>query len=118
MSESPTISTWNYAAAASGIPGSATAVTAQAAPQDPNLSIRVLSLQLDCSTNTAIEFTVQDTSAVVLARIPVTTSGKNGASYRFDPPLVATKGAGLQIKCSASFTGALYANLQGDVVIR
>ncbi|CAB4153244.1 hypothetical protein UFOVP602_50, partial [uncultured Caudovirales phage] len=63
-----TISTWTYVPPALGINASATAVTVAAAPSDPTLSLCVDSIELDGATNTAMEFTIQDTAGVVLLR--------------------------------------------------
>jgi hypothetical protein len=114
----PTVYTWTYVPPTTGIAGSSTAVTVIAAPSDPNLSLCIDSIQLDGATNTAFEFTIQDTNSVVLLRKAFSTAGKSGDNVLFAEPLIATKGLGIQIKCSTAFTGNIYCNIQGRAILK
>lgn len=112
------LGTWSYAPPAGGIAGTSTAVTVQAAHPDPRVSIAVDSMQIDASSNTAVEFTIQDANSVILHRAAIPTTGKNAGLYIFAQPLIATKGFAVQIKSSGTFTGNAYANLQGRFIIK
>lgn len=108
--------TWVYAAPASGLVNTTTAVTIKAAvaAQRGNISsIQIMSEAL----GTATEFAIRDGAAgTVLWRIKINTAGLvNGQTFVFDPPLrQAAVNTLLEIvTLTASTTGAVYFNAQG-----
>lgn len=107
---------WRYAAAASGIVNTTTPVTIKAAAAGVVQSI--LSMQIMAEAlGTATELAVRDGSGgTVLWRIKIPTAGLlGGRDINFDPPLVGTAGNLLEVvTLSASTTGAVYVNAQGE----
>jgi hypothetical protein len=108
--------TWVYAAPASGLVNTTTAVTIKAAvaAQRGNISsIQIMSEAL----GTATEFAIRDGAAgTVMWRIKINTAGLvNGQTFVFDPPLrQAAVNTLLEIvTLTASTTGAVYFNAQG-----
>lgn len=108
--------TWSYAAPASGLVNTTTAVTIKAAvaSQRGNISsIQIMSEAL----GTATEFAIRDGAAgTVMWRIKINTAGLvNGQTFVFDPPLrQAAVNTLLEIvTLTASTTGAVYFNAQG-----
>jgi hypothetical protein len=110
-------SDWSYAAAASGIVNTTTAVPIKAAVAGQRNyvnSIQVMSEAL----GTATELAVRDgAGGTVLWRTKVGTGGApSGGTFNFDPPLVGTTNTLLEVvTLTASTTGAVYFNAQGYV---
>jgi hypothetical protein len=105
---------WTYTPPSLGIAGTSTAVRVKAAAMDGQGRIVVDQITLGGSSNTAMEFTIQSSGGTVIWRQPITTAGiPSPVTIRFDPPRIAPPGEALDIKCSGSFTGNIYANLGG-----
>lgn len=110
-------SDWSYAAAASGILNTTTAVTIKAAVtgQRNHLSgLQVMAEALGATTELAIR---DGAGGTVLWRTKIGTGGLTaGINVTFETPLVGTAGTLLEVvTLSASVTGAVYVNAQGYV---
>lgn len=113
-----TASAWSYAAAASGIVNTTTAVTIKAAA-GANMRNYITAIQImsEALTN-ATEFAIRDgAGGTVLWRTKIGTGGlTNGISMTFPVPLVGTANTLLEIvTLTASGAGAVYFNAQGYV---
>lgn len=109
---------WNYAAAASGIVNTTTAVTTKTAAgaglRNYITSIQVMSEALGAAT----ELAVRDGAAgTVLWRTKIGTGGiTGGETFVFGTPLRGTADTLLEVvTLTASVTGAVYVNMQGFV---
>lgn len=107
---------WSYAAAASGISNTTTAVTIKTAA-GAGIRNYISSCQLSSDAlGAASEFAIRDGAAgTVLWRAKLTTTGiPSGLSISFDPPLRGTANTLLEVvTLTASITGALYVDCQG-----
>lgn len=106
--------TWVYAAAASGIVNTTTAVTVKAAA-GAGIRNYIKNMQIMAEAlGTATEFVVRDGAAgTVLFRTKITTAGAN-INLNFDIPLRGTANTLLEVATlTASTTGAVYVNMQG-----
>jgi len=106
--------TWSYAAAASGIVNTTTAVTVKAAA-GTGIRNYIKNIQIMAEAlGTATEFAVRDGAAgTVLFRTKITTAGVN-INLTFDTPLRGTANTLLEVvTLTASGTGAVYVNVQG-----
>lgn len=105
---------WAYAAAASGIAASTTAVTVKAAA-GAGLRNYVTNLQLSHATlGNATEFCVRDgAGGAVLHRMTLATTANENVTLMFDPPLRGSLNTLLEIVTLSSATGGVYCNLQG-----
>lgn len=107
---------WSYAAAASGIVNTTTAVTVKAAA-GAGVKNYVTSLQISAEAlGTASEVAIRDGAAgTVLWRTKIGTGGLvAGREIVFASPLVGTANTLLEVvTLTASGTGAVYVNLQG-----
>lgn len=106
---------WSYAAAASGIVNTTTAVTVKAAA---GVSIRncVTGIQVNTEAlGTATELAIRDGAAgTVLWRVKIPTAGIPYLDAQFACPLRGTANTLLEVvTLTASGTGAVYVNLQG-----
>lgn len=106
---------WSYAAAASGILNTTTAVTVKAAAaagiRNYITNIQVMSETLTTATELAIRDGV---AGAVLWRIKIPTTGLQAAQFDFAIPLRGTAATLLEIvTLTASGAGAVYVNLQG-----
>lgn len=106
---------WSYAAAASGIVNTTTAVTFKAATSGQRNyinSVQVMAEALGAATELAIR---DGAGGTVLWRIKIGTGGLTGGlSFVFEEPLVGTAGTLLEVvTLTASTTGAVYFNAQG-----
>lgn len=106
--------TWNYAAAASGIVSSTTAVTIKAAVASQRGNVSSLQLYAD-SGGTATEFALRDGAAgTVMWRAKIPATGMALVNVVFDPPLrQAAVNTLLEIVTLTSSAGATYCNVQG-----
>ena len=109
---------WAYAAAASGIVNTATAVTIKAAGA-AGIKNYITAIQIMAEAlNTATELAIRDgAGGAVLWRTKIGTGGLvNGLSIEFPSPLVGTAATLLEVvTLTASVTGAVYFNAQGFV---
>lgn len=109
---------WTYAAAASGISNTTTAVTIKAAGA-AGLRNYITSLHISSDAlGAATEFAIRDGAAgTVLWRMKLTTAGViGGQTIVFPTPLRGTAATLLEIvTLTASITGALYVNAAGYV---
>jgi|GEM_PF-2242478 len=109
---------WNYAAGASGIVNTTTAVTIKGA-SGAGLRNYITALQIDAEAlGTATEVAIRDgAGGTVLWRMKIGTGGLlAGRSIVFPTPLKGTANTLLEIvTLTASGTGAVYANAQGFV---
>lgn len=106
---------WQYAAGASGIVNTTTAVTVKAAA-GAGVRNYITSLQLAADAlGAATEFAIRDGAAgTVIFRTKIQTAGLAGVMYTFDSPLRGTANTLLEIvTLTASVTGGVFANLQG-----
>lgn len=107
---------WSYAAAASGIVNTTTAVTIKAAA-GAGLRNYVTGLQIDAEAlGTATELAIRDgAGGTVLWRMKIGASGLlAGRNIVFASPLKGTANTLLEVvTLSASGTGAVYVNAQG-----
>jgi len=108
------ISEWNYAAAASGIANTTTAVTIKAAVAAMRNYITRIQIAHDALT-TGGEFVIRDGAAgTVLFRTPLQTTAQELRDIAFDPPLRGTAGTLLEVATlTASGAGGVYVNVQG-----
>ena len=111
-------SNWNYAAAASGIVNTTTAVTVAAAA-GAGLRNYLNSVQyMSEALTTATELAIRDgAGGTVLWRTKIATGGMiASAEFHFDPPLRGTANTLLEVvTLTASGAGAVYFNAQGFV---
>lgn len=109
---------WNYAAAASGISNTTTAVTiASAAGSGLRNYITGIQLSSD-ALGAATELAVRDgAGGTVIWRKKIGTAGiVNGINYTFPSPLKSTANTLLEVvTLTASITGAVYFNSQGYI---
>jgi hypothetical protein len=108
---------WTYAAAASGIANTTTAVTFKAAHATLRNYVTWVDLWSEALT-TASEVAIRDGAAgTVLWRTKIATGGLLGGRYiRFDPPLQGTAATLLEVlTLTASGAGAVYFNAGGFV---
>lgn len=112
---------WVYAAAASGISNTTTAVTIKAAAA---ASVRNYITGIDISTDGALgaasEVAIRDgAGGTVLWRMKIGTAGlPNGRTIEFPTPLKGTAATLLEVvTLTASVTGAVYFNAQGYTAI-
>lgn len=105
---------WTYAAAASGIAGSTTAVTVKTAA-GAGLRNYVCSLQLQTATlGNATEFCIRDgAGGTVLFRTQLQTTALPLLTIDFAVPLKGSTNTLLEIVTLTSATGGVYCNLQG-----
>lgn len=115
---SPAATDWQYAAAASGIVNTTTAVTVKAAGGAGLRNyITGMCIMAD-ALGAATELVVRDGAAgTVIYRTKITTAGlPNGRQINFPTPLKGTAATLLEIATlTASVTGAVYVNMQGYV---
>lgn len=105
---------WTYAAAASGIVNTTTAVTVKAAA-GAGIRNYITGLQIAHATLGAVtEFAIRDGAAgTVLFRIQLQTAAKEDIQIEFPTPLRGTANTLLEIVTLTAVTGGVYANLQG-----
>ena len=110
---------WSYAAAAAGILNSTTAVTIKAAVAGQVASVRSLQIMAE-ALGAATELAIRDGAAgTVLWRTKIGTGGLTaGLAITFASPLRGTAGNLLEVvTLTASVTGAVYVNAQGESTI-
>jgi hypothetical protein len=108
---------WSYAAAASGIVNTTTAVTFKTADATHRNYITAIQIMAE-ALGTATELAIRDgAGGTVLWRIKIGTGGlTNGLSVVFPNPLRGTAATLLEVvTLTASTTGAVYFNAQGYV---
>lgn len=114
--ETPSSTAWSYAAAASGIVNTTTAVTIKAAA-GAGLKNYITSIQITSDAlGAATEFAIRDgAGGTVLWRIKINTAGLlGGIPIVISTPLVGTANTLLEVvTLTASVTGAVYFNAQG-----
>lgn len=106
---------WSYAAAASGISNTTTAVTIATAVTGYRNTIHAIQISAD-ALGAATELAVRDgAGGAVLWRMKLTTAGlPQQASHYFPVPLRGTAGNLLEVvTLTATVTGAVYFNAQG-----
>lgn len=108
--------TWNYAAAASGIVNTTTAVTMKAAAA-AGIRNYVNSLQIATDTlGAATELAIRDgASGTVLWRGKLQTTALPQTTINFDPPLRGTAATLLEAVTLTAVTGGVYVNAQGFI---
>ena len=115
----PTSTEWSYAAAASGIVNTTTAVTIKAAPAPATWRNYITDLQFMAEAlGAATELAIRDgAGGTVLWRIKIGTGGLTGGlSVNFQSPLRGSPGNLLEVvTLTASTTGAVYFNAQGFI---
>lgn len=110
---------WSYAAPASGLVNTTTAVTVAPAVTDQKNVIHAIQLSAD-ALGAATEFAIRDgAGGTVLWRMKLTTAAlAQEASHYFPVPLQGSAGNLLEIvTLTASVTGAVYFNAQGGTVM-
>ena len=107
-------SDWSYAAAASGIVNTTTAVTIKAAAGARNF---LCSLQIQTATlGGATELVVRDGAAgTVIWRTQLQTTALPLTEISFETPLVGSSGNLLEVATLTGVTGGVYVNAQGYV---
>ena len=108
---------WSYAAAASGIVNTTTAVTVRAAA-GASLRNYITNIQVMAETlTTATELVIRDGAAgTVIWRTKIPTGGLPSSQFIFLVPLKSTANTLLEVATlTASGAGAVYVNLQGFV---
>ena len=107
---------WTYAAAASGIANTGTAVTVKAAAANSQRNY-VTSLTIQSATlGAATEFCIRDGAAgTVLFRTQLQTTAMPLTQVNFSTPLKGSAGTLLEIVTLTAVTGGVYANLTGYV---
>ena len=108
---------WSYAAAASGIVNTTTAVTVKAAA-GASLRNYITNIQVMAETlTTATELVIRDGAAgTVIWRTKIPTGGLPSSQFDFSVPLKSTANTLLEVATlTASGAGAVYVNLQGFV---
>lgn len=105
---------WNYAAAASGIAGTTTAVTFKAAGTNGNRNY-VTSIQIQTATlGNATELAIRDgAGGAVLWRTQLQTTAMPLMSINFATPLRGSANTLLEVITLSSATGGVYFNAQG-----
>jgi predicted ATPase len=105
---------WNYAAAASGIVNTLTAVTIKAAA-GAGIRNYLSSLQLASDAlGGATEFVIRDgAGGTVLWRGKLQTTAMVQQTFNFDPPLRSTANTLLEVATLTAVTGGVYVNAQG-----
>lgn len=107
---------WKYAAAASGIVNTTTAVTAKAAA---GASVRNYVMSMQCSHDTlgaVTEFAIRDGAAGTImyrGKLNTTATDMTGNTINFEPPLQGTANTLVEIVTLTAVTGGVYCNLQG-----
>lgn len=107
---------WSYAAAASGIVNTTTAVTIKTAVSGYRNFINSIQVMAE-ALGTATELAIRDgAGGTVLWRTKIPTGGLPTTNIEFEEPLVGTAGTLLEVvTLTASTTGAVYFNAQGYV---
>lgn len=104
---------WNYAAAASGIANTTTAVTIKAAVAAVRNCITSFSLQ-SATLGAATEFAIRDGAAgAVLFRTQLQTTAMPLHSVKLGTPLCGTVNTLLEVVTLTAATGGVYFNAQG-----
>lgn len=106
---------WQYAAAASGIVNTTTAVTMKAAA-GAGIRNYITGLQISCGTlGGATELVIRDGAAgTVIWRQQLTTAGTTGVEMiAFATPLKGTANTLLEVATLTAVTGGIYVNAQG-----
>lgn len=105
---------WSYAAAASGIASTTTAVTIKAAA-GAGVRNYLSTLHISHATlGAATEFAVRDgAGGTVLFRATLGTAANEGVPMFFDPPLRGSANTLMEVVTLTSVTGGVYANAQG-----
>lgn len=109
------VTNWSYAAAASGIVNTTTAVTIKTATTGLRNYLSGLDLTAE-ALGAATELAIRDgAGGTVLWRIKIGTGGLTGGyQVAFDPPLAGTAATLLEVvTLTASVTGAVYVNARG-----
>jgi hypothetical protein len=105
---------WSYAAGASGIVNTATAVTIKTAGAS---GVRNMLHSLTIAHDTlgaATELVVRDGAAgPVLFRTKLQTASKEDSNIFFDPPLRGTAATLMEVATLTAVTGGVYVNAQG-----
>lgn len=107
---------WNYAAAASGIVNTTTAVTVKAAA---GASVRNYVMAMQCSHDAlgaATEFAIRDGAAGTVmwrGKMQTAATDMTGNTINFEPPLKGTANTLVEIVTLTAVTGGVYCNLQG-----
>jgi len=107
---------WQYAAAASGIVNTTTAVTIKtAAGANVRNYVSAITIQTNGALGAATEVAIRDgAGGTVLWRGYIGTAGLGMTSISFDNPLVGSTNTLLEfVTLTASVTGAVYLNAQG-----
>lgn len=107
---------WVYAAAASGIASTTTAVTFKAASGTANIRNYITAIQIYADGGgTATELAVRDGAAgTVIWRLKIPTGGfPTPVSFTFSTPLKGTANTLLEVITLTSSAGAVYFNAQG-----
>lgn len=107
---------WTYAAAASGISNTTTAVTVKTAGSGTDRNCVTAIDLTSTALGAATEFAIRDgTGGTVLWRITVSTAGLiSGLSKTFPTPICGTAATLLEVvTLTASITGTVYVNAQG-----
>lgn len=126
LDQAPDSASWSYAAAASGIVNTTTAVTIKAAPTAVNAGFTgtralrnyLTGLQIGNDTlGTATELVIRDgAGGTVLWRLKLQTTANALRSIEFKTPLKGTAGNLLEVcTLTASTTGGVWVNAQGYV---
>lgn len=107
--------TWGYAAGASGIVNTTTAVTIKAAAGAGIRNV-IDSCQITTATlGGATEFAIRDGAAgTVLWRIQLQTTALPLVNVVFDHPLIGTANTLVEIVTLTGVTGGVYVNCQGN----
>ena len=107
-------SDWKYAAAASGIAASTTAVTIKTAA-GAGLKNYITSLQISHATlGNATELAIRDGAAgTVIWRMTLGTVANENISVEFNTPISGTANTLLEVVTLTSATGGVYVNAQG-----
>lgn len=108
--------TWQYAAAASGIVNTTTAVTIKAAAA---AGIRNYLTKLTVQTATlggATELVIRDgASGTVIFRTQLQTTALPATTIHFDPPLMGTAATLMEVATLTAVTGGVYVNAVGFI---
>lgn len=105
---------WSYAAAASGIVNTTTAVTIKAAA-GAGVRNYITDLQISHATlGAATEIAIRDgAGGTVLWRGTLGTVANDGIAYQFATPLVGSANTLLEVLTVTSVTGGVYVSAQG-----
>lgn len=113
----PLAQEWSYAAAASGIAASTTAVTIKAAPAVASMRNYITDIQIQTATlGNATELCIRDgAGGTVLWRTQLQTTAMPVIGINFQTPLRGSPGNLLEVVTLTSATGGVYFNAQGFV---